>query len=142
MDKSMQPKLYSLKQSAEILGISTNQFHYLTKQLELEPYLRAGDKHAAVLYSPDQLKQLELAMKLRENKYSYSIIKEVLRKVNDKNDLWIINIENTNQFKVCNLDEVPQVVSEIAKRGKKFIGYQIFANQFNKGQKTKELQTA
>jgi hypothetical protein len=81
-------------------------------------------------------------MKLRENKYSYSIIKEVLRKVNDKNDLWIINIENTNQFKVCNLDEVPQVVSEIAKRGKKFIGYQIFANQFNKGQKTKELQTA
>lgn len=145
MVQSMKTKLYSLKQSAERLNISTNQFHYLIKQLDVEPYLRAGDKHAAVLYSDEQVKELELALQLKENKYTYPIIKEVLHKIKENKDLWIINIENTKQFKVCTVDEVPQVISEIVKRGKKFIGGKIIVNKsdkYDRTSKSRELQIA
>jgi len=121
----MKRNLYSLKQSAEKLDISTYQFHYLTKQLGLEPFLRAGDKHAAVLYSDEQIQELELALKLKQEKYAYPIIKEVLHKIKENKDLWVIRIENTDIFKVCTVDEVPQVVSEIVKQKNKFIAGKI-----------------
>ena len=121
----MKFELFNRKQSCELLGTSTTHFHNLVTELGIEPALRTGDKHSTVLYSIDQLKELKIALVLKNRKYSYDVIREVLNKTKDNEDVWIVNISGTGKAVVCSENEFENVVSKIRQRNNKFVAAKI-----------------
>jgi hypothetical protein len=109
--------LYSRKNSAKLLDVTINQFNYLINRTGIEPVVRVGDKHAAVLYSKEQLKALKLSLRL----YSLKLPDEINEKILDlakcsnyEKVIWVITFEDVVEEPIICFDEdVIRITSEM-----------------------------
>jgi hypothetical protein len=117
MQTTKLPELYSRKNSAKLLDITINQFNYLVNRVGVEPVMRIGDKHAAVLYSKEQIKELKLALRLQSFKLSEETIAKIIdmAKSTDYNKpIWIITFEDVvDDPIVCFDDDLLEITGEL-----------------------------
>jgi hypothetical protein len=115
--------LFSKTEISQKLGLKLNQFDYFVRSLKFEPFKRAGNKHAMTLWTQSQLEELGFALDLKESKHSFETIIKIIdlaRSTNYQVDICAITIESTNEIIVCKLEELPNIVLDLANKSLKF----------------------
>lgn len=100
--------VYTRKNSAKQLGLTVNQFNYLVSRIGIEPFIRTGSKHAVVLYSKEQIRELKLISKMLKLKLPHDVIDEILnltKNTDYKEVVWVITFEDIISKPIVCLDE-------------------------------------
>jgi hypothetical protein len=140
-------ELHTRTESFELLGLKANQFDHLIRSLDMEPSMRTGSKYSVVLYSDQQLYEIQFAMQLRKSKYKFHTIKKIIRLARETDyscDLWLAAPEGSNEFIVCTENQLPEVTSKISKINNHFFcgKIEIVKPDFTKNLLIGQLQAA